>query len=161
MEHINNLPKNAVIRTFSLFILAGGLMYLTIGCNPDARGFKLPDGEAGAGKMVFLSLQCNQCHSIADIAWEGDEAGNVHVQLGGEVRPAKTYGELLTSVINPSHKIARTFQQDNTNPDGTSVMEQSRINEVMTVQQLVDLVTFLEAQYELQMPRDPYTYKGW
>ena len=36
------------------------------GCNPQARGFALPPGDAEQGKETFVAMGCNACHSIAD-----------------------------------------------------------------------------------------------
>ena len=30
----------------------------------DSKGFRLPDGDAEAGRETFLYMQCNQCHTI-------------------------------------------------------------------------------------------------
>ena len=132
----------------------GILMALAVAlaaCNPDARGFKLPAGDVAAGKGVFVELGCNECHSIANIAHDAAAETGFNLALGGKTLRVKTYGELLTSVINPSHKIARRYSTTPLATDGTSAMR--TYNNVMTVQQLVDLVTFLEANYELEVPR--------
>ena len=77
------------------------------------------------------------------------------MKLGGQVSSSKTYGQLVTSVINPLHRIAHSYKPQNTDADGHSTMR--NYNDVMTVKQLVDLVTFLESQYELKpYPRSPY-----
>jgi sulfur-oxidizing protein SoxX len=62
---------------------------------------------------------------------------------------------LLTSVINPSHKI-----YPNLNPDVTTLDGQSKMpifNDVMTVTELVDLVTFLQPYYKV-LPPNPSNY---
>ena len=33
-------------------------------------------------------------------------------------------------------------------------------NEIMTVQELVDIGTFLQSEYRLVMPQNPYPYQG-
>jgi len=68
--------------------------------------------------------------------------------LGGQTTVIKTYGDLVTSVINPSHKIFRRHskQKVSTEEGGSKMIT---YNEVMTVQQLVDLVTYLESNYEI------------
>lgn len=128
------------------------------GCEsgPDSpRGFSLPQGDADRGRQVFLYTGCLSCHSIAgidsDIALELTPA----VPLGGQVSRIKTYGELVTSVINPSHKIAESYQSQGASADGSSRMR--NYNDVLTVSQLIDLVTFLEQQYEL-VPYQPTGY---
>ena len=71
----------------------------------------------------------------------------------------RTYGDLLTSVINPSHRISQAYLGEQVTTDGESRMR--RYNDVMTVQQLVDIVTFLETQYTLIRPNNPYLYRTW
>lgn len=138
-----------------------GLVFITCflvihaGCNPESVGFVLPDGDIAAGKRSFAELSCNQCHSIKGIPWKGDaDAGDVHINLGGEVSTIKTYGELVTSVINPSHKIAKVYQQETATSEGSSKMRV--YNDVMTVQDLIDIVAFLRSEYQLAPPPYPY-----
>lgn len=134
------------------------------GCQNESRGFVLPEGDIEQGKQTFLELNCTRCHSIGDVAWTGDERwDDPHVKLGGEVTSMKTYGELVTSVINPSHKISQQAitNQRLTLVEGMSKMELYRYNEIMTVQELVDLVTFLQSEYELIKPEDTYPYRGF
>ena len=61
---------------------------------------------------------------------------------GGKVTSIKTYAELVTSVINPSHKIAKGYASSSVQRAGTSLMR--NYNDVMTVTELTDLVTFLQ-----------------
>ncbi|HJW27892.1 MAG TPA: c-type cytochrome, partial [Saprospiraceae bacterium] len=130
-------------------------------CQPESRGFVLPKGDVQKGKQLFQDLKCHSCHSISDIAWAGSkEAGDVNLKLGGETTKLKMYGELVTSVINPNHKISqKTFsEQPLTTPEGTSRMPSNRYNDILTVQQLIDLVAFLQSEYKLQMPEQTYPY---
>ncbi len=129
------------------------LLLMVSGCDPQARGFALPPGEVERGKATFVELGCNHCHSIdrqVEKLTNGDE--NIHFRLGGPTTRIKTYGDLVTSIINPSHRISG-FQSSivNTTAEGDSRM--LIYNEVMTVQQLVDLTTYLETTYEVARPQ--------
>jgi len=140
-----------------------GLAFIT-SCQPQSRGFVLPEGDVEAGKQLFMRLHCNDCHSIGDIKWVGSkEIRTPHVELGGRVTSLKSYGELVTSVINPSHKVARNYQDepDAMLPGGRSKMELYQYNEVMTVEQLIDIVAFLQSEYKMVMPDNPYPYPGF
>ncbi len=140
---------------FWVSILMGfALMLLFSNCNTQSAGFALPEGSVADGKIEFVGLNCNTCHSVADIAWEGVEGQDEHFKLGGEVSRVKTYGELVTAIINPSHKLARTYRVQQDTSTVQSPME--NYNEMMTVQQLVDLVTYLKKQYRLQAPPTEY-----
>ena len=64
------------------------------------------------------------------------------IALGGEVTRIQTYGELVTSIINPSHRLAEGYPVDTVSVDGKSRMR--NYNDVMTVTELTDLVMFLQ-----------------
>ena len=125
---------------------------LSSGCDrgpSSTASLVLPEGDAAAGEAAFVGLHCNDCHSIAG----REDLDNQHepimrVQLGGVTTHITTYGELVTSIINPSHKISRRYQKAPYARDGASEMR--NYNDLMTVSQLNNLVTFLQAQYELQ-----------
>jgi hypothetical protein len=122
-------------------------------CGPSSPfGFRLPDGDAAAGQQAFVALRCNACHEVSGVAVEYLE-GVTRVPLGGKTTRVRTYGELVTSIINPSHKIAPP------GPDGggvthrgESLMTYAYLNDVMTVQQLIDVVAFLQPTYEIVQP---------
>lgn len=142
-KYLNSLSNYLLISI--LFI--GGL--LISGCNEQARGFALPTGDIEAGKEAYKRLACHTCHSISAIEWTG-EIDSIKINLGGEVVDQKSYGELVTSVINPSHKISKNYKPEAVNEEGLSKMK--NYNEVMTVQELVDLVTFLQSEYKISTP---------
>lgn len=130
-------------------------------CNdprPAGQGFSLPEGNADAGKDVYLSLQCNGCHSLPGIPRSADSSSKVSVMLGGEVRKIKTYEELVTAVINPSHRILQAFAPQHRAGENQSAMR--NYNDVMTVTQLIDLVSFLQTQYHLK-PFERSQYRAY
>jgi sulfur-oxidizing protein SoxX len=103
----------------------------------------------GKGQAAFVELKCHACHTVAGVDLPELEQGlETPVVLGGEVARLKTYGELVTSIINPSHRIAKGYAKDVVEKDGQSKMK--NYNDVLTVRQLIDLVAFLEAHYELE-----------
>jgi len=119
-------------------------------CTPESPfGFRLPDGDPAAGRQAFVNLGCNACHEVAGVPIEYVE-GITRVQLGGKTTHVRTYGELVTSIINPSHKIAP--QHRGAVLEGESVMTYLYLNQIMTVQELVDLVAFLQPTYEVVQP---------
>lgn len=121
-----------------------------------SRGFTLPDGNAEVGRTVYLAFQCNECHRIADIPQlsDGKDSG-ISVKLGGKTTRIATYGELVTSIINPSHRLASGYSKKIIAENGHSRMKV--YNDVMTVGELIDLVAFVQANYELQ-PFEPTMY---
>lgn len=139
---------------YLLVSVAAALLALSA-CDPEARmstkGFRLPDGDAEAGRVAFLELQCHHCHTIEGIELPelpGQEPP--FVQLGGDVTQVKTYGELVTAIINPSHKLARGYAKEVVADDGESKMHV--YNEHMTVQELIDIVMYLQPMYEVVVP---------
>ena len=128
------------------------------GCDQDRtmseRGFRLPDGNATAGREAFLYMHCNQCHTI-----KGEELPTIagfepFVELGGSLTRVKTYGELVTAIINPSHKLADGYPEDLVSENGKSRMYV--YNGFMTVQELTDLVMFLQSRYDVVPPKFQY-----
>lgn len=131
------------------FIAAGCLLALsacTLG--PESpRGFALPKGDAEAGKAVFVELRCNDCHSAEGVAIRDETETDIHFALGGASARVTTYAELLTSIVNPSHRLSPRLPKQESSVDGESRMH--NYNDVMTVQELIDLVAFLQPQYEV------------
>ena len=77
-------------------------------CQPQSEGFALPPGDAERGKASFVELGCNACHRIQDAIPRAENANEtIDVRLGGQVSRIKTYGDLVTSIINPSHRLSR------------------------------------------------------
>ena len=142
------------VKASLLACLAAGL----VACEPSpesALGFRLPAGDPNAGQTTFVALQCNACHDIAGLSLPAaQETGPVRVELGGQVTKVRTYGELVTSIINPSHRLAWGYSEEDVSQDGESLMRV--YNEVMTVQQLIDLVALLQSHYEVVIPEHEY-----
>jgi hypothetical protein len=135
------------------------LLFVVAACSygPDSpKGFSLPEGDSTMGEKVFMQYQCLACHSLK--GHEDDsliKEFDMPIPLGGTSSLVKTYAQLVTSVINPSHKLAprsQRIEEKITNDDGSSKMRV--FNDVMTVQELIDLVAFLQPKYEVK----PITY---
>lgn len=128
------------------------------GCEADRmseRGFSLPEGNALDGQKAFVYLHCYECHFIEGIELPPVETDdNPYVQLGGKVSRVKTYGDLVTSIINPSHKLAPGYPLETISDDGQSKMPV--YNGYMTVQELIDIVAFLQPQYDVVVPQYHY-----
>ena len=139
-----------------LLLIAVALLF---GCDQEARmsqqGFRLPDGDPDAGRAAFLYMQCHQCHTIA-----GEKLPAIpgmdppYVELGGKVSRVKTYGELITAIINPSHKLALGYAKEVVADNGESHMY--IYNSHMTVQELIDIVMYLQPKYDVKVPAYHY-----
>jgi L-cysteine S-thiosulfotransferase len=147
------------MKTVSAVLVYAALLTACMPGPESARGFRLPDGDADRGLAAFTELECHACHSVEGLELEYPGTGAADVKLGGTVTRVKTYGELVTSIINPSHKLAPSYRRDEVSTDGESLMTLASVNDVMTVQQLIDLVAFLQTRYEVVPPQyDPYGY---
>lgn len=119
-------------------------------------GFTLPEGDVAAGKEAFGKFRCADCHTVAghpDLR-QGIEP-LASLPLGGRTPRVSTYGELVTAIINPSHVISRRFGAAEVTESDRSKMP--NYNYAMTVNELVDVVAFLQAQYRLE-PFQPTLY---
>ncbi len=134
----------------SLLILV--VLACLVGCAPDPKsgaGFTLPDGDAERGQQTFVQLQCHACHTVSNLEFEKlDTQENRMIALGGITANVKTYGDLVTSIINPSHRFAFGYSDEETRTDGESRMR--LYNDEMTVTQLIDLVAFLQSRYKVE-----------
>ena len=118
------------------------------------RGFSLPKGNPEQGKLAFLKHQCLACHSIPGI--EDDTVEREHsppISLSSNSAIVKTYAELVTSIINPSHRISRGARWATSDENKDSIM--LNYNDVLTVTELIDLVAYIQPHY--QVTPWPYT----
>ncbi len=116
-------------------------------------GIYLPEGDADKGRQAFAELKCDACHDVKGFDSVLPFGAATRVRLGGQTVRIKTYGDLVTSIVNPSHQIVRDYPREAVTTDGvSSKMSLSHVNAVMTVQQLVDVVAFLQSEYELVQP---------
>ena len=125
------------------------------GCDPKPQAFALPPGDAEAGRATFVSIGCNYCHRIqGKVELAEGESEWTHT-LGGPVTKVKSYADLVTSIINPSHKLAPRYKAKAT----TDKSPMPTYNDIMTVEELIDVVTFLEGTYSVVRPAyQPYVY---
>jgi hypothetical protein len=134
-------------------ILLCGAAACSIACEigpQSGAGLRLPNGDLAKGKQAFSDLGCEGCHSIA-----GEERrartddGHVVVVLGGNVPHIESHGELITSIVNPSHGFSRRYPREEVMEEDRSRMQS--INEQMTVQQLIDLTAYLQSKYHIEL----------
>jgi len=137
-----------------LFVLLVLLVLGLLACEPgpeSPKGFSLPKGDVAKGEAAFNKYQCLACHKLEGV--ENEFIVNefaVLVPLGGSSSLVKTYGQLVTSIINPYHKLApRSINLESVvTADGVSKMRV--FNDVMTVSELVDIVAFLQPKYKVK-----------
>jgi mono/diheme cytochrome c family protein len=113
----------------------------------ETRDYALPDGDVAQGQQAFSDLRCYTCHEVDGLEDElprPTATPVTDVPLGGLAMRKPSDGELVTSIVNPSHQIY-PGEEERVMSGGQSRM--ANLNEVMTVQQLVDIVAFLHDRY--------------
>ncbi len=147
-----------IIRTI---LLTGAIMVLAA-CDMGPKssyGFTLPDGNAEYGEQYFVEFRCIDCHAVAGKEYLRDGSDGIEpimeVALGGTTTKIATYGQLVTSIINPSHKVSDEYRVTPEIEGGQSMMR--NYNTIMTVDELIDIVAFVQDQYVLR-PYTPSSY---
>jgi mono/diheme cytochrome c family protein len=130
-------------------LLAG----LSAGCSgqKSVRSFKMPEGDPARGQTAFVTLRCNTCHTVSGIDLPAPTAAPAdQLMLGGEVARLRTYGDLLTAIIHPKAGISDKIP----GPERKQMKESPMpgVNDVMTVQEMIDLVAFLQPRYRVLAP---------
>jgi len=152
----------------SQFLLALLSLPVVVACGPggDSKSemvrMLLPEGDASAGQRAFVELKCTVCHTVSGTqglpAVESKEPGpDLGVSLKGLSR-----GAVATSIIAPQHVNVEAVQlwtdltaeeriwlgPGQIPPRQDTERQPSRMGEyagVMTVRELIDLVTFLQS----------------
>jgi|GEM_PF-216998 L-cysteine S-thiosulfotransferase len=156
------MKKYSIIMKIGTFAL---LMFLTACGGKEkkmAKGFVLPKGDIEKGMVAFTELKCHSCHTVSgEVFPKLAEESGVQLQLGGEVRKLKSYGELVTSIINPQHSISKEYLSSFEKDQREGVESpMSSVNDQMTVEQMVNLVEFLNSRYMKYETDIEYPYYG-
>ncbi len=98
-----------------------------------------PVGDPRRGREVFVRLECYSCHEVKGEQLPGpSQPGKLGPELS-QMGPLHTIEYFFEGIINPSGTIEKG--QGYEAPDGSSKMPS--YNDVLTVQQLIDLVAYL------------------
>jgi len=150
-----------MIAKIALWIaLALLVLFLLPACNKNPnspRGFRLPEGDSTVGRETFIAKGCIQCHTVHEDSLPiSGQPSDIVVALGGPVTRAQTYGQLVTSIINPSHVIKANYQGKYTDADGKSLMPD--FTSELTVREMIDITEYLQSKYEIVIPEHPYSH---
>ena len=113
--------------------------------HPAGWRFTLPKGDAAKGRAVFQKYECQYCHEVRgeDFPFAGVDYGPELSQMG-PLHPLEYFAE---SVINPSAIASKQYR----GTDGKSTMPD--YNEKMTIQELIDLSTYLASLKPKGVPK--------
>ena len=161
-ERSKSSKKEKALRVVITVLILGVLLYIVqllyLLRADSPRGFVLPEGNIAAGKAAFVELGCIQCHTVRDISLPSPEKAPAEglIELGGTQRLAKTYGQLVTSIMHPS---AELHHAEGRYTDSNGASRMPNYQSQMTVEQLVDIVRFLQEHYNVFVPDyDPGYY---
>ena len=139
-----------------------GFCCIIAACGPAAtsgNSLNLPEGDVNAGQQAFVDLQCTSCHTVKNLELPDPAVqGPVSIMFGGRLTRVKSYSDLITSIVNPSHRLVRGYSTDRVSDEGESRMP--ILNDVMTVTQLINITAFLQAQYDVK-PIARYQYPSY
>ena len=151
------MPVNRTAYIRLSFLLLMAALFILPACkvkSPSVKGFVLPEGDVAQGEQVFIKFNCHGCHTIEGVDLPPIETDKpFNLEIGGKVYRVKGYGELLTAVINPNHVISEKFKAELEKANYT--LEDSPMpyyGDVMTIAEMINLVTFLHAQYSKLQP---------
>ena len=113
--------------------------------HPAGWRFVLPKGDPVKGRAVFQKYECQYCHEVRgeDFPFAGVDYGPELSQMG-PLHPLEFFAE---SVINPSAIASKQHR----GAAGKSTMPD--YNEKMTVQELIDLSTYLASLKPKGVPK--------
>jgi hypothetical protein len=150
------------LRSLLISLVALCALICVSACDRDDRSqgaIYLPEGDAAKGEMYFVSLGCISCHSVIGAELPDPvEAGPVRVLLGSRTGRSMSHGRLVTSIVNPSHRLSSRYRKNESSQQGESLM--TSYNDVLTVTQLTDLIAFLQKHY-VKAERPGYTYRRY
>jgi len=112
--------------------------------HPKGWQFTMPKGDQEKGREVFERYVCFVCHEVRGEKFPPGSAAGPELSQMGPLHPLEYFTE---SVINPSAHAPRKYRD----PDGKSTMPAN--NERMTVQELIDLSTYLAALKPKGIPK--------
>ena len=115
--------------------------------HPRGWQFTMPKGDADKGREVFEKFACYVCHEVRGEKFPAAAPGSVlgpELSQMGPLHPLEYFTE---SVVNPSAHAAKKYR----GPDGKSTMPAN--NDRMTVQELIDLSTYMAALKPKGVPK--------
>jgi Cu/Ag efflux protein CusF len=112
--------------------------------HPKGWQFTMPGGDQEKGREVFKKYVCYVCHEVRGEEFPPGSGAGPELSQMGPLHPLEYFTE---SVIDPSAHASKKHR----GPDGKSTMPDN--NERMTVQELIDLSTYLASLRPKGVPK--------
>jgi L-cysteine S-thiosulfotransferase len=104
------------------------------------KGLRLPAGDPQAGRAVFEKTRCYTCHEISGQSFPAPSLDRpVRFTQEQAKKPAE---ELAQSIVSPSHTISGF---PSAVAEGGELSKMGDFNRVLTVQDVADLVAFIQS----------------
>ncbi len=126
-------------------LLAGACTACSTARDP-GKGFRLAgNGDPVRGKAAFQEFGCHNCHEVQGSNLPAPKIQTV--RLGGPVTIQPSDGFLVTAIINPEYHAARYPIPAE---PGSKPPVMPEFTARMTVQQLTDIVAYLQSRFTLR-----------
>jgi sulfur-oxidizing protein SoxX len=139
--------------TLATVLLLSAATIFGVGCTTyPTFGFPIEEGSIETGRAAFIGHECHRCHTVAGVNLpEHPDATDPQFELGGETSQVKAYSELVTSIINPNHRISERYREEILRQPLDPIESPMPMPHIdaMTVRQLIDIVAFLDSRYVL------------
>lgn len=135
--------KRGVVAALSVIF-----MTLSLSAEPTGESKILPAGDPGRGRDLFEEKLCFRCHTV-----EGDRFPEVdlpvinHVHLAGETNRDWSRDFFAREILDPQHLLSPEYQRAMAiigDKLGAKESPMPDYRSVLTVKDLLDLVTYLE-----------------
>lgn len=106
-----------------------------------------PKGDLAKGETVFMEQKCFACHTLEQRKLpDFDLPAKLKIHLGGSAQELWTRDDYAKAIMNPNHVVAPEYQAIMIrigDKVGAANSPMPTFNEKVTVQNLIDLATFL------------------
>lgn len=115
------------------------------------KSFRFPGGDYEDGRTAFMTLNCNQCHTVAEVVIDEPKGKRrLDLRLASEQRFVRSYEDIITAITNPQHVINEQYRSILNKPElnGSIKPFMPDLTREMSARQLMDLVSFLDKVYK-------------
>jgi len=134
------MPSRPIQAAAALVILLA-LPLAAAGALDDSVTLVLPMGDPERGRAAMLALGCPSCHTVAgEKDWPPRTSPTPGPTLGG-YQSQQEASRLGLSIFNPSHEFSGVVRDKTTKVSPMPVFKKT-----MTVEQFLDIITFLKSR---------------